>query len=99
MGALATAQGVVKRGTNVFVTQEDVAILMNCKKSKAYDIVRNVNNYAKVKGCSPFPAGKANKYLFAEIYGIPIEDVDRIVSESQEAAYEGKGSKEVCRDA
>lgn len=99
MGALATAQGVVKRGTNVFVTQEDVAILMNCKKSKAYEIVRKVNDYAKTKGCSPFPAGKANKYMFAEIYGIPIEDVERVISESQEVAYGGKGGKEICREA
>lgn len=78
MNALATAPGVVKKSTRIFVTQEDVSILLGCGKSKAYDIVRNVNNSAKKSGNQPFPAGKANKYLFAEIYRIPIEEVDMV---------------------
>lgn len=81
MNALATAPGVVKKSTRIFVTQEDVSILLGCGKSKAYDIVRNVNNSAKKSGNQPFPAGKANKYLFAEIYRIPIEEVDMVISE------------------
>lgn len=81
MNALATAPGVVKKSTRIFVTQEDVSILLGCGKSKAYDIVRNVNNSAKKSGNQPFPAGKANKYLFAEIYRIPIEEVDMVIGE------------------
>lgn len=81
MYALTTAPGVVKKSTRIFVTQEDVSILLGCGKSKAYDIVRSVNKSAKENGTQPFPAGKANKYLFAEIYRIPIEEVNKVISE------------------
>lgn len=81
MSTLAAAPGVVRKSTRIFVTQEDVSTLLGCGKSKAYDIVRDVNKSAKKSGNQPFPAGKANKYLFAEIYHIPIEEVDRVISE------------------
>lgn len=81
MNALATAPGVVKKSTRIFVTQEDVSILLGCGKSKAYEIVRDVNKSAKENGNQPFPAGKANKYLFADIFHIPIEEVDSVISE------------------
>lgn len=81
MQALATAPGVVRRSTRIFVTPEDVTTLMGCGKSKAYDIVREVNEAAKKKGNSPFPAGKANKYLFSDIFDIPIEEIDRVINE------------------
>ncbi len=80
MSALAAAPGVVRKSTRIFVTQEDVAALLGCGKSKAYDIVRGVNEQAKKKGSYPFPAGKANKYLFAEMFEIPIEEVDEVIS-------------------
>lgn len=98
MGSSATAQGIVKKSTNVFITPEDVSLLMNCKKSKAYAIIRNVNEHAQKKGQLKFPVGKANKYLFAEIYGIPIEDVNRIIS-GEEVAYGAEDSSAVCRNA
>lgn len=78
--ALAAAPGVVRKSTRLFVTQEDVAVLLGCGKSKAYDIVREVNELAKKKGSHPFPAGKANKYLFSNIFDIPIEEVDRVIN-------------------
>lgn len=81
MQALTGVPGVVKKNTRIFVTQEDVAELMGCGKSKAYDIVREVNKSAKKNGNYPFPAGKANKYLFADIFHIPIEEVDRVINE------------------
>lgn len=81
MDALATAPGVVRKSTRIFVTQEDVTALLGCGKSKAYDIVREVNEMAKKKGNHPFPAGKANKYLFSDIFSIPIEEVDRVINE------------------
>ena len=80
MYALTTAPGVVKKSTRIFVTQEDVAILLGCGKSKAYDIVRKVNEQAKKKGNYPFPSGKANKYLFSDIFDIPIEEVDKVIN-------------------
>lgn len=80
MGELAAAPGVMRCVTRVFVTQEDVAAIFGCGKSMAYRIVREVNASAKKKGYRALPAGKANKYLFAEIYGIPIEEVDRVIN-------------------
>ena len=71
MSALAAAPGVVRKSTRIFFTQEDVAVLLGCGKSKAYDIVREVNEQAKKKGNHLFPAGKANKYLFSDIFDIP----------------------------
>ena len=79
MQALAEAPGVVRRSTRIFVTQEDVATLLGCGKSKAYDIVREVNEQAK-KGNHPFPAGKANKYLFSDIFDIPMDEVDKVIN-------------------
>lgn len=84
MNALQTAPGVVRKSTRIFVTQEDVAVLLGCGKSKAYDIVREVNALAKKKGNHPFPAGKANKYLFSDTFDIPIEEVDRVINEELE---------------
>lgn len=80
MSALAAAPGVVGRSTRIFVTQEDVATLLGCGKSKAYDIVRKVNEQAKKKGNQPFPAGKANKYLFSDIFDIPMDEVDKVIN-------------------
>ncbi len=80
MSVLAEAPGVVRKSTRIFVTQEDVATLLGCGKSKAYDIVRGVNELAKKKGNHPFPAGKANKYLFSDTFNIPIEEVDRVLN-------------------
>lgn len=87
MQALTEAPGVVRKSTRIFVTQEDVAVLLGCGKSKAYDIVREVNKQAKQKGNHPFPAGKANKYLFSDIFDIPIEDVDRVINDEQEVQH------------
>lgn len=87
MNALVTAPGVVRKSTRIFVTPGDVAALLGCRKSKAYDIVREVNELAKKKGNHPFPTGKANKYLFSDTFGIPIEDVDRVINEEQEVQH------------
>ncbi|MCI9095190.1 MAG: hypothetical protein HFI97_01540 [Lachnospiraceae bacterium] len=81
MDALLTAPGVVKKASRLFITSEDVMLLFGCKQSKAYDIVREVNNYAKAKGYRPLPSGKANKYIFADIYNLPIEEVNRVINE------------------
>lgn len=80
MSALAAAPGVMQKSTRIFVTQEDVAVLLGCGKSKAYDIVREVNELAKKKGNHPFPAGKANKYLFSDVFDIPMDEVDKVIN-------------------
>ena len=80
MRVLDEASGVMRKSTRIFVTQEDVATLLGCGKSKAYDIVREVNKQARKKGNHPFPAGKANKYLFSDIFDIPMEEVDRVIN-------------------
>lgn len=75
------APGVIGKSTRIFVTQDDIMALLGCKRSKAYDIVRKVNELAKKNGNFPFPAGKANKYLFSDIFNIPMEDIDRVIKE------------------
>lgn len=80
MSALAAAPGVIQKSTRIFVTHEDVAVLLGCSKSKAYDIVREVNDLAKKKGNHPFPAGKANKYLFSDVFDIPMDEVDKVIN-------------------
>ncbi len=87
MQTLAEAPGVVRKSTRIFVTQEDVAVLLGCGKSKAYGIVREVNEQAKQKGNHPFPAGRANKYLFSDIFGIPISEVDKVIDGGQEVHH------------
>lgn len=84
METLLTAPGVAKKASRLFITSEDVMRLFGCKQSKAYGIIREVNNYAKQKGNRPLPSGKANKYLFADIYDLPIEEVNRVINEEQE---------------
>lgn len=87
MGVLTAAPGVVKKAARIFVTHEDVAELLGCGKSKAYEIVRGVNELAKKKGNQPFPAGKANKYLFSDIFDIPIEEIDKVISNEMEVKH------------
>lgn len=77
---LEVSPGVMRKSTRIFVTQEDVAVLLGCGKSKAYNIVREVNARAKKKGNHPFPAGKANKYLFSDIFDIPLEEIDKVLN-------------------
>lgn len=77
----AMPPGVVQGSTRIFITGEDVMALMGCRKSKAYGIVREVNKLAKEKGSHPFPAGKANKYLFSDIFSIPMEEIDKVIME------------------
>ena len=74
------APGVIKVSTRLFVTSDDIMRIFGCKQSKAYDIVRRVNNYAKEKGHEPMQTGKANKYLFADLYAFPIEEINRLIT-------------------
>lgn len=87
MQTLSDAPGVIRRNTRIFVTQEDVAVLLGCGKSKAYDIIREINKLTKKQGSHPFPAGKANKYLFSDIFKIPLEEVDRVINEEKEVQH------------
>lgn len=80
MDALLAAPRVIQKSTRIFITQEDVCVLLGCGKSKAYDIVHEVNELAKKKGSHPFPAGKANKYLFSDVFDIPVEEVDKVIN-------------------
>ena len=80
---LALPPGVMPMSTRIFITGEDVMALMGCRKSKAYGIVREVNKLAKEKGSHPFPAGEANKYLFSDIFSIPMEEIDKVIREQE----------------
>ncbi len=64
----------------VYVTLENVEFLMGCKHATASKILKDVNEYAAEKGYHSFPSGKANKYLFAERYGIPQEVVNAAIN-------------------
>ncbi len=74
--------GVIKQATRFYITKEDVSVLLGCGSTKALEVVRKVNEYAKKKGGFALQPGKANKYLFAEMFLVPIEDVDRIINSS-----------------
>jgi hypothetical protein len=73
--------GVIRTASRLFVTSEDVMKLLGCKRSYAGVAIRDVNTKAKSEGLHAFPAGKANKYRFSEMFGIPMEDIERVISE------------------
>lgn len=79
MEAVAMVPGVIKVA-RTYVTVSDVMELLGCKENKAYEKIREINKNAKEKGMLPFPSGKANKYLFSEMSGIPIDDVNAVIS-------------------
>ncbi|MCD8206891.1 MAG: hypothetical protein LUD72_03030 [Bacteroidales bacterium] len=64
----------------VYVTADDVKALLGVKDSKAYEIIRDINTYATKNGQMAFPNGKANKYMFAERFGIPQEVVNAAIN-------------------
>lgn len=76
MSAVATVR---KASTVPFVTCGDIKLLLGCKENKAYEVIRKTNQHAKAKGKYAFPQGKANKYIFSELYGIPVDIIDRVI--------------------
>lgn len=84
MNALATAPGVLGAAMTTYVTAADVMKLLGCKQNKAYQTIREVNNVAKEGGQFAYGQGKANKYIFAEKFGIPIDVVNAIIDKNKE---------------
>jgi hypothetical protein len=78
---MESTAGVVGKPQRLFVTSSDVMKLLGCKSSYAGSAIKDVNSAAKKDGKHAFPAGKANKYLFSEMFGIPLEDIDKVLSE------------------
>lgn len=83
MGSLATAPGVIGAAKITYITAFDVMKLLGCKENKAYQTIREVNKFAKSQGKFAYGQGKANKYMFAEKFGIPIEIVNSIIEDNQ----------------
>lgn len=73
--------GVLDKPKRLFVTSSDVMKLLGCKSSYAGKVLKEINDEAKESGMHAFPSGKANKYIFAEKFGIPLDDIDRAMSE------------------
>lgn len=84
MRTLETAPGVLGAALTTYVTPEDVKKLLGCHNSKAYQVIKEVNRKAKDLGGLSYGAGKANKYLFAEKFRIPIEVVNSIIDVNKE---------------
>lgn len=63
-----------------YVDSKDVMEILGCARSYAYRTIREVNEEAKTRNMMPFPDGKANKYIFAEMFGIPSEAVDEVIN-------------------
>lgn len=84
MGALATAPGVIGAAKITYITAMDVMELLGCRENKAYQAIREVNMYAKSQGKFAYGQGKANKYMFAEKYGIPIEIVNSVIEDNRQ---------------
>ena len=78
-GSTLDAPGVIGVPTRIYVSVPDVMMIMGCKKSKASVQIREANNKAEQKGMLPFSQGKANKYIFAEMFGVPIDEVNRVL--------------------
>ncbi|EOS47310.1 hypothetical protein C809_02186 [Lachnospiraceae bacterium MD335] len=84
MQALEKASGVIGKPKRLFVTSNDVMKLLGCKKSYASKVIQDINAEAKQRGEHAFPAGKANKYIFAKTFALPMEDVESVMVEEQE---------------
>lgn len=84
MTALSTAPGVLGASMTTYVTSADVMKLLGCKDNKAYKAIRDVNKMATEAGKLAYGSGKANKYLFAEKFGIPIEVVNAVIEKNKE---------------
>lgn len=77
----AAARGAIVPPKRLFVTANDVMKLLGCKNSYAAKVLREINTEAQETGMHAFPAGKANKYLFAEKFGIPLDDLEKVMME------------------
>ncbi len=86
MSALRTAPGVAAIPIRAYVNCDDVMFLLGCKKSKACEYIKMINEKTKKEGGIPFPSGKANKYLFSELSKLPIEYINNVLQ-----GNDGKG--------
>lgn len=83
----------VKRAPlTTYVTRENVEFLLGCCETKAYKFLREVNAYAVKQGKLGYGSGKANKYLFSELSGIPMSIIDDVI-ESQTPTKSKRGRK------
>lgn len=83
MDALAMAPGVLSVAMTTYVTVTDVMELLGCKENKAYQSIRKVNLEAQKSGQLMYGRGKANKYLFSEKFGIPIDIVNAVIENNK----------------
>ena len=79
MDTSALAPGVLTASARVYVGIADVMMLLRCQKSKASDYIKNINKMAEEQGGMAFPSGKANKYLFAKLSSLPMEDINMVL--------------------
>lgn len=84
MTVLSTEPGVLGASITTYVTSADVMKLLGCKDNKAYKAIRDINKIAEETGKLTYGQGKANKYLFAEKFGIPIEVVNAVIEKNKE---------------
>ena len=82
MNTLAAAPGVMGSATTTYITVMDAMKLLGCKENKAYQTIRAVNLEAKKKGMFAYGQGKASKYIFSEMYGIPMEVVNAVIDQN-----------------
>lgn len=85
MGGLATAPGVLGAAMTTYVTAKDVMKLLGCRENKAYQTIREVNALAREDGKFAYSRGKANKYIFAEKCGIPMDVVNAVIDKNKES--------------
>lgn len=80
MQTLENAPGVLGAAMTTYVTAADIGLLLGCKRSKAYKTLEEVNTTAVDLGKHKYTHGKASKYLFSELYGIPLEVIDAVIN-------------------
>lgn len=81
--ALATAPGVLGAAMTTYVTAADVMKLLGCKENKAYQTIREINNAAEKSGQFAYVRGKANKYIFSEKFGIPMDVINAVIDNNR----------------
>lgn len=75
--------GIIEKPKRLFVTPADVMELFGCQKSYAGNVIREINQKAKGQDKHALPAGKANKYLFAKMFDIPLADIEEVMAKNR----------------
>lgn len=61
---------MAEQETNIFYTAKDIQSMLGISRSKAYDLVKNLNSELEGKGYLVIPGKIPKKYLAERCYGL-----------------------------